>query len=73
MNIKPVVIRPNPSRNNSFISVNYTLGNIDIIVNFVFPYVQFLSIFAPFDVSKCKITCKLLQEDKIASFRILFH
>ena len=35
--------------------MNLKIGNITIIASFVFSYLQFLSSFPPFDVSKCEI------------------
>ena len=32
---------------------------------FVFPYLQFPSLFVPYDVKKCKIRCQLVWEDNI--------
>ena len=45
---------------HSIFSHTHKIGNISIIASFVSPYLQFPSLFAPHDVSKCEIKSQLI-------------
>ena len=39
----------------------FKISHLGIIANFVFPYLQFSSLFGVYDVSKCEVRCQVVR------------